>query len=204
MNLLSEVEWDSLDMEEILANSYRDFHAKGVDYLCLKRTPDLTLKVYFFEGDAQRASEVVNPHDHRYNFNTQVLSGAVRNVKYEPAHKYDPNAKQYNWLHYRTPLNGGDGFTWMGDAWLKPSEAVTFRDGDMYYMESYEYHTIRIVERGTILVLAQFEDVYPTDMATYTFTQSETAPSLDGLYSELTADQAVNRIKVLRELCGSY
>lgn len=54
-----------IDLQQALKNSYRNYHAKGVDYLCVGRTPQLTQKIYFidgFEGD------VVVPHDHRYEF----------------------------------------------------------------------------------------------------------------------------------------
>ena len=38
-------------IDDIQANSYRDFHAKGLDYLCIRRDLELTLKVYFFDGE---------------------------------------------------------------------------------------------------------------------------------------------------------
>ena len=60
----------SVSMEEVLANSFRDFHAKGLDYVCLKRRPSETVKLYFFDGDVSKLPEVVNPHDHRYDFST--------------------------------------------------------------------------------------------------------------------------------------
>lgn len=63
------------DTSTLIQNSYRDFHAKGLDYVCLKRTPDHTVKVYFLDGDVSKVPEVVNPHDHRYAFETTVLSG---------------------------------------------------------------------------------------------------------------------------------
>lgn len=43
---------ETFDMAEVLANSYRDFHAKGLDYICLKRSFKETLKLYFFDGDS--------------------------------------------------------------------------------------------------------------------------------------------------------
>lgn len=36
---------------DICANSFRNFHTKGFDYLCVKRSAELTRKVYFFEGN---------------------------------------------------------------------------------------------------------------------------------------------------------
>lgn len=66
-----------MNMEEVIANSFKDFHSKGLDYICLRRSPVLTTKLYFFDGDVSKLPEVVNPHDHRYDFSTVCLSGCV-------------------------------------------------------------------------------------------------------------------------------
>ena len=81
MPLLDSVQWDTLDVDEVKSNSFKDFHAKGLDYICLFRSPELTLKAYFFsEGmESQKVGEVVSPHDHRYNFFTQCYSGRIEN-----------------------------------------------------------------------------------------------------------------------------
>jgi hypothetical protein len=107
-----------VDLDEVLENSYRDFHAKGFDYLCLRRTPERTVKAYFFEGDVAQAPEVIAPHDHRYSFRTEVLTGSVVNRLYQPVLSETPDAEPYELFDYATPLNGGDGFTWKKLAWL--------------------------------------------------------------------------------------
>ena len=97
--------------EVVLPNSYRNFHVQGFDYLCLRRKDNYTLKVYTFDGDVTQAPEVVNPHDHRYAFRTTVLNGALLDYRYT----LDPRGKVFNAFDYRTPLNGGDGFTFRGE-----------------------------------------------------------------------------------------
>lgn len=76
----------TVHLDEILAHSFTDFHAKGLDYLCLLRSPEITVKAYFFEGDVASAPEVVVPHDHRYCFNTRVLGRC-----------YTSHSSRYGW-----------------------------------------------------------------------------------------------------------
>ena len=51
-----------LNIDNVIENSFKNFHAKGLDYICLSRTPQLTLKLYILDGDASESPEVVNPH----------------------------------------------------------------------------------------------------------------------------------------------
>lgn len=194
---------DDLDMESVLENSYKDFHCKGFDYLCLYRSPELTLKAYFFEGDAQDASEVVNPHNHRYDFHTTCLSGAVENRWYRSyPFTFDTESKpqSYNMFDWHTPLNGGGGFTISGEITLQNYKSIQRTTGGGYGMAADELHTIKILKPDTVLFLVQYEDVVPLDQPTQTFTQSVQPPDLSGLYNKFTADQAVKRIKQLQKL----
>ncbi|QNJ56854.1 hypothetical protein SEA_REINDEER_44 [Mycobacterium phage Reindeer] len=209
-SLLADVQWDKLDIDALLPHSFKDFHAKGLDYVCLHRSDELTLKAYFFADgmESQRLGEVINPHDHRYNFETQLMSGVISNKWYRYA---DPNrfgdlgvgnADWYNIFEWRTPLNGGRGFQPVGDSTLlvqHRTETLAW-PGATYWMDAEELHTISVGARETCIVLAQHEDVVPLSEPTYTFTKDDEPPSLDGLYREFTADELVARINLLRDL----
>lgn len=202
-HLLYDVDFVNLDMESVLANSYKDFHAKGLDYLCLHRSPGLTVKAYIFAGDAHDASEVVNPHNHRYHFTTQCFSGQIRNKWYRNFIGHEvlwPNAERYSEFAWNTPLNGGDGFTYVSDMMLAATQWTDFNPGEVYAMSAYEFHTIQVMEPDTVIVLHQYEDVVHPGVPTKTFTQSPEPPDLSGLYNTFTADQAVKRINLLQEL----
>ncbi|MBB5167176.1 hypothetical protein [Mycobacterium sp. AZCC_0083] len=209
--ILRDVIWDDLDIDYLLTQSYKDFHAKGLDYVCLHRDAGLTLKAYFFaEGmDSQKAGEVVNPHDHRYNFVTQCMSGVIENQWYRTPPCWDPMSDDpiadecgevYETHLWYTPLNGGVGFTKDGGWILQRYKTYQFAPGQQYWMSAPEIHTIRVVKPETCIVIAQFEDVVPLDQPTVTFTKSKLPPSLEGLYGTFTADQLVKRIGLLREL----
>lgn len=184
-------------MEALLENSYRDFHTKGFDYLCLHRTDDLTIKAYFFTDAMVDIGEVVNPHDHRYDFQTECLTGMVRNKWYQQ----DPKAlREYSMFAWSTPLNGGAGFSYLTKARLRQSRMFTAGPGRGYKMYSDEIHTIQVLKPETCIVLAQYADKVPVGVPTRTFVHGDEAPDISDLYKKFTADQAMKRINLLKEL----
>lgn len=203
------------DIETICANSYRNFHTRGFDYLCLSRTPDLTRKVYFFEGDLHDLPELVIPHDHRYPFVTTVLAGAVQNKLFwrlnrEPVRELQgtliDQAQPYDHFEYRTPLNGGDGFTWVGERRLwGHAGGINAKRGDHWRSSETDIHTLDIRCEGTVIMLEQLADVLPLDQPTNAYRRvgDRTPPSLDGLYDRMTPDHARKRINQFLDLVGN-
>lgn len=189
-----------IDLEEVLANSYCDFHVKGFDYLCLRRLPEETVKVYFFEGDIEAAPEVVIPHDHRYAFSTDVLSGSVANRVWDRT--TEARGEAYEEFDYLTPLNGGDGFTWRSTAFLRLSAEHSYLPGAGYVLPPSAIHTIQVLAPQTVLLLRQWEDAVPVGQPTKAFRPAgqRVGPNLDGLYRPMDADTAMARLATYREL----
>ena len=187
---------NTVNLDEAIASSFRDYHVKGFDYLCLKRSPKITDKIYFFDGDVSNLSEVVNPHDHRYPFMTRVLAGRSQNSMYERNERGDV----YYGFRFFTPLNGGHGFEEDESVRLLETSRLTYGEGDSCMSASTDIHTIRIVQDRTILWLRQFEDEVGVGDPTLTFSLLAKAPSLDGLYGRMTADDVLAKLRVLREV----
>lgn len=183
-------------MDDVLTNSFKDYHVRGFDYICFKRSPTLTMKLYFFNGDVSKLPEVVNPHDHRYNFDTICVTGEVENIWFKPSQ----HGAVYQTFKYRTPLNGGSGFTWDGETRLREAERRRRVAGERYSMQYHEMHTIRMVQAETVLMLRQYEDRLPVDAPTRTFTLDKEPPSLSGLYNTFTADEVLQKLKRLGEM----
>lgn len=196
---------ERINLDEVLANSYRDFHVKGFDYICLQRSPRETWKLYFFEGDVEKAPEVVHPHDHRYCFSTDVMSGSVENVLYEESSpQLSFGAKPFNRFEWRTPLNPGpSGFTFAGETYLKEKvrNCYSKQGPSCYWLTHDAIHTIRIAAPETVILLRQYEDKVPMDVPTSTYSQGD-APSIDGLYSRFTADTLLARLRTFEERTG--
>lgn len=191
-------------MELVIANSFKDFHARGLDYLCLSRSPKFTRKIYLFQGDASRAPEVVNPHDHRYPFVTRCLSGGVTNFEYARCLRGAPDAMTYQRFDYRTPLNVGNGFTWAEEAHLCMMRAMHYPAGPgaYYFSRVGDIHTIKVTGNETVLELEQFDDELPIGQPTSTYCRDREPPSLSGLYSRFAPDEIISRMKRLEALTG--
>ena len=185
-------------LKHALDNSYRNFHAKGMEYICLKRSPKLTVKLYVFDGDVSKLPEVVNPHDHRYPFDTAVVAGSMQNMLYRPGE----SGEVFQTFDYMTPLNGGNGFTWREERALEEYNRQTLHRGQSYLMDAAGIHTIRMLEDQTVLVLRQYEDVVPLDQPTLTFTHEKEPPSLSGLYERWTEGELVDRLKDIEGRTG--
>jgi hypothetical protein len=195
-----------VDLDHVLANSFRDFHVKGFDYLCLKRSPAETVKVYFFDGDVAQMPEAVVPHDHRYPFWTDCLSGEVVNHQFVElfGKRYRDEGILHERFEYRTPLNGGDGFTWQREAWLFRTAGRVYARGGGYGMRHDELHTIT-VRPDTVIRLVQFADALPLDVPTAAFRPAgQRDPiSLDGLYRPMDADHALMRLAQYKALLNA-
>jgi hypothetical protein len=187
------------DVETIAANSFRNFHSKGLDYICLHRSDTLTIKAYFFDN-LKTDAEIVVPHDHRYDFSTTVLAGEVRNNKYKSGWG-DPRHTRFQEFDYETPLNGGSGFVWKRETLLSIESSMLHKEGESYHQHASEIHSI-VVDTDTVLLLTQFADKLPTWASTRAFQPGDgrETPSLDGLYDRFTEDQIVKRLLQLKEL----
>lgn len=185
------------NIETIIENSYKDFHAKGLDYICLSRSPEKTRKVYFLNGDVTKVPEVINPHDHRYNFETTVLAGEMSDHVYLP----DEHGMPYQVFDYMTPLNGGNGFTYQGEIPLTKDRIERRCVGEFLRRSASTLHTIQMHRDQTVLLLTQYADIIPIDRPTTCFVRKgEPKPDTSGLYTKFTADEVLQRIDVITRL----
>lgn len=188
-------------MEEIIAHSFKDLHVKGFDYLCLKRSPTHTMKLYLFEDTPTTASEVVNPHDHRYPFLTKCLAGSVTNHSFVRGEREGCEIIRLHEFEYRTPLNGGDGFTFAREATLSRTRSKRYAQGQAYALDASDLHTIQVHGTETALLLHQYADL-PDLEYTRTFMADREPPSLSGLYNRFTPDEVVSRLRKLSRISG--
>lgn len=192
----------SVQLEEVLRNSYCDFHAKGLDYLCLGRTAEQVHKVYFFD-ERQLNPEVVNPHDHRYDFTTRVLAGELVNWRYEETDLNDPHGVVHERFAWMSPLIGGNGFTWDSFRRIAQKSAELYSAGMSHSHMADELHTIGIAKAGTVVEITQGFDVVPLDQPTYTYTKSLEPPFLSGLYRDMEVDRITELVELYQQLSGN-
>lgn len=184
-------------IETALANSFKNFHARGLDYICVKRTPEHTEKYYFFDGDVSSLPEVVNPHDHRYDFTTTVLIGGLTDFRYRPCAAGQGIA--LTGFEYRTPLNGGSGFSNPFEAHMRETTREIIGVNATYFSPAEVIHTIRPSRDQTIIRLDQYEDKMPLDDFTTTYVRGVEPPSMDGLYERFSEAEVVERLELIAE-----
>jgi hypothetical protein len=192
------------DFDTIVSNSFQNFHAKGLDYLCLRRSEELTLKAYFYQNPDAKSPEVVCPHDHRYPFLTTIVAGESTHIRYREYQRATPGPSydHYQQFLWRTPLNGGDGFTWDGRVCLSRRSTEEYKAGESYFCRADEIHTISISRPDTVLLLWQYKDVLPvgTPSRTFVWGDDREPPSLKGLYENMRPDYARSLLRRLRPI----
>ena len=191
---------DDETLQTLINSSYRNFHRKGFDYICIERTPTLMKKVYFFGEDITVGDDIVNPHDHRYVFGTNVLAGVISNSFYEE----DAYGEVYNQFHWRTPLLGGTGHEWHREARLLETKRKVMRAGQMYFMDVNQMHTIRIHRPDTVIQLDCSADVIPEPVPTSTYMRDREVPKLDGLYDRFTEDGWIARYQQYLDIINRF
>ncbi len=178
---------EACDPNESAKNSFDNYHVAGLRYVNLLRTDALTAKLYIANpGDvACSGVGVVNPHTHRYCFNTYVVQGSMKNIVLERTAMDAPGTDRWRELRYRgTP--GKATVEQIGEACLKVGRVQSIKQGQGYYLNTTEIHTIRLDEdERTVLFLLQYRD--DADHSTL-FMPSEADPDMRGLYRPIAPD----------------
>ena len=185
------------NMEDAVAYSFKNFHAKGLHYICVKRSPIYTLKYYIYDGKPGR---VVNPHDHRYDFRTTVLAGQMFNQTFMRHAKGTPHRA----FDFYTPLLGGEGFVEREPDLLIADTPQRLEKYDTLTSVAKSIHTIHVAA-GTILQLEQFYDVVDEEQPTSCWSPVGSPPpsySDDGIYDKFTADEIVKYLTLITEETG--
>lgn len=182
-NLLCSINW-----EEAAQHSYRNFHAAGLHYLNLLRTPRLTVKLYTFENVKHNShGYLVWPHNHAYNFCHRTLAGVITNHNFDLAPEGHGGV---NWdlYQFETPLNGGDGLTKLLPCGLTELQSQELAVGQSYYLDREQIHTLSInTPEYAAALLLQFHDI---KKVTAMFAPQDEDPNCDsGLYYRLQAWQ---------------
>ncbi|MFM0095604.1 hypothetical protein PQQ87_08325 [Paraburkholderia nemoris] len=144
-----------MDMEKMTQHSMLNHIIDGMHYLCLHRSSDVTLKLYLIEHQTNDFSGyLLHPHNHRYAFDTVVLAGGLEEIKFHECKGDEWDRHKYITEQRRFDLVGNVDLI---------GEAKLYREGDHYFNDVTDIHTLRVVEgAGPVLLgLMQFKDVAP-------------------------------------------
>jgi hypothetical protein len=182
------------DRDQMIRASCQRYHSPRIDYLCLYRTPQLTVKIYNIKG--HDPLPLVAPHDHRYNFQTFVLKGMVHNVVCREFATNNPAHCNKHLFHFRTQFLGGQAqFHYQRPVELCWDYQEILREGESYSLEVPEIHTIVVPNEDTTLLLVQHSD-QPVEY-TRLYMESDQPPSLKGLYVPYMMEEFAKELKEL-------
>lgn len=185
-------------MTLLINNSSVNHHAPGLDYACLERyaSGDYTLKLYDLRGTAKR-TWLVNPHNHRYNFRTHVISGQVSNSMFNEVSS--SSSRCYRSYLYNPFKDEGERFKKGREINLRRSavRSSTSLPGQSYDMDHKEIHTILDNAADSMIVIQQYEDCIPDDQPTMTYVPILKKEKIDlsGLYGKMSEERYVEILK---------
>lgn len=186
----------AMNIETIAENSFFNFHAKGLDYICLRRDPGgETHKLYFLP---ENRDGIVAPHNHRYDFQTQLLAGEVEDVRYTQDHLME-QGDQYFEHEWYTPLSGGYGASPYSEPvrLRRKTSVVASRPGDTWHTKAHRIHTLRPL-KPSVIFLIQKPRKRPTSMIY--LREGQGFPNLSGLYAKPTVDDVIDRLEMFAPL----
>jgi len=146
---------DQLSMKSCIQNSFKDYHAKGLWYIDLFRSEKMNMKLFFLIPELIEAKGVhlVNPHNHGYNFTTEVLYGSVQHDTFVEGEGYDYRKYTYDWYKPRDQR-----LIFQANLGLDIETSNIYTAGQGYYCDTQTIHSIIASDEPTCLLLYQFSD----------------------------------------------
>jgi hypothetical protein len=194
---------EQLDMEKCLKNSFKNYHTEGLWYINLFRDLDYTVKLYFMMPGLianRNNGYLVSPHNHAYNFTTEVLFGSVRHIIMSEQVPQEDNSQWYKYS-YHSSRKPNDRLEFVGRTNLGIESDINYTQGQAYYVDTNMLHSLIVPEHElTCLLLHQYEDkiLDGTDF----FSVEPVAPSFKNTYMEYKPSEINMLLDVLKMNIG--
>jgi len=206
---------NALDVDKSLANSYKDYHVKGMDYLNLHRTSELTVKYISCDGALEQLNKkynlALNPHTKQYNQSIILLDGILDIVTFNYVERalpidqpkaFSAATNGHNRFNYVSLLrNEISTFDYQDTGYLTIKEEVRLSEhGDNIHIKFDEIQSFRVIGDTKFLVLQ-----YRTLKKPFTefYQQNAVAPQLDDLYKKFTVNEITGKINLLDQFVST-
>ena len=125
-------------------------HVNGLNYLCLMRSSELTVKIYYIPEEKNiHYGHLVNPHNHRYEFDSEVISGRVVHSRFKKV----SGARMIEYMYdFKTAQTAPCGACDL----IRIDEENHF-PGGKYFVDTSEIHSIKTFG-PTVIYLTQYAD----------------------------------------------
>lgn len=141
------------DLRELANNSVFNHHTNGMIYLCLKRSERETFKIYYCNNVGNpNGGYLVNPHNHRYEFNSTILKGELHHLRFKESNQHGEfvTKNKYNWQTKQLEE--------LGKTCLYPYRDDHCIENSTYWVSTNEIHTLKLLTPVVIIGLTQYED----------------------------------------------
>ena len=188
-NLIASTDWVIAAQQ-----SFKDMHVKGLTYINLLRTERLTVKLYMFDAcELNTQGHLVYPHNHAYNFYHKTLIGSIDNIRFKPVGVKEGGSTSWQVWEYQSGLSRGITPR-LRKVDLKVGLQMKLEQivqGDSYYLDQTEIHTIRPTTSYSAAALMQFHDIHkPGVDGTTMFVPNDEMPNCaHNLYHKMSADE---------------
>jgi hypothetical protein len=191
---------DSIDprfIEETLSHSYSNFHVPGVEYACLLRTKQLTVKLYYFPTGVGLNNQglLVHPHDHGYEFETTVLKGQLRNHNYRIERGDSWAMNQYS---SKLKNESGMSMQFLQMVELVEYESRLMNKGQSYNLDTDTIHSISVnPNRDNAILLTQHASKVERESTLIFIPKAEEVPTDVGLYQPMSKERLLEVISLV-------
>ncbi len=148
------------NLKYMVENSIKDFHFKGLNYICLQFMPHLTIRLYIIEPSQPVDTLNVNIHNHLYDSQMLVLQGSVKNTVYR-------KVEGHEYFHYYLtsalcPTNESKKIKLesLGKCGLEKEQSIYLLPGETHFQSHSEIHNVQNnVEVWTSFMIFEFPTV---------------------------------------------
>ncbi|HEY9598639.1 MAG TPA: hypothetical protein V6D33_13310 [Cyanophyceae cyanobacterium] len=172
----------------MIKSSYKNYHVKGFNSIILFQSDNLTIRLYICKpGETQLNpyNDNILVHNHRFDFQTQVLTGYMENAVYEPSETETEEGVWYKYL-YESALKNHEHkmrLELLDKTYLNLTKIERVEAGSSYFLRHDEFHRIFVPDDRLVSMLFwQHQKVENIPIIFSKVPQPENFPT-EGLYN---------------------
>lgn len=191
----------SIDIDEALKSSFKNYHVEGMDYFNLQRRDGLTIRCYSMPANKITLNSdklLLAPHNHRYNFDTFVLEGEVVNVTFVPCASNVEGCK--TWRRYPFDPEKKKFTSDYDKNQSLIARMERYGEGDSFHITTDEIHSlVHDVTMPLTLVSFQYAD---RAIPTYGYSINGAPTVAPGFYKPFSKAELNEKLIELYNLCN--
>jgi len=189
------------NIDYMVDNSIKDFHFKGLNYICFQFAGNLTIRLYVIEPSEPVDTANVNIHNHLYDSQILMLVGKLKNNVYR---RVDGDVyNQYFLTSALAPTNKDRKIKldFLGRCDLECVQSIELLSGDTHFQDHTEIHNVyndttrltafmvfeypTVKDNSILFTRKDYGDTIPTPDCYNRFTSREVKAIVNNVLSQL-------------------